>query len=140
VNVNKIRAFEEIRRHELMMERQAMQKAPGGGPAGMHGGLWRRPAPISDLPAAVTPGVHSTERDTQARREQAVLQALYFTKEMIPDSATEPDDSAPAAGDYDEPKLIPLHDVSARRMRGTGEGGGGGDGVWCFEAYSGQLC
>ena len=111
VNVNKIRAFEEIRRQELMMERQAMNANKSPNVQGSC--MWRRPPIISDLSSTVTPGANSTEKETQRKREQSVLQALYFTIEMIPDSATEPDIDTSA--EYEEPKIIPLHDVSVHR-------------------------
>ena len=107
VNVNKVRAFEEVRRQELMMERQAFDDKRHD----VHGSCaWRRPPIISDIPTVVQHGVNSTEKETQRLREQSVLQSVYFTKEMIPDTAMEADIEPPT--DVEEPKIIPLHDVS----------------------------
>ena len=80
VNVNKLKAFEDSRREELRMERSALDanKKARDGAIG-----WHRPRLISDLtPVVATPGCNSTEKKAQQQREQGVLQALYFTKEM----------------------------------------------------------
>lgn len=58
----------------------------------------------------VTPspeGSQSKEREIQMKREQTVLQALYFNYSMIPDSAAEPDAEIIK---YTEPAVIPLVD------------------------------
>ena len=77
-NVNNV-DFADSKKHELMMERKMMQdknEKIGSTP-------WRRPPPISDLPEKMADSGHqSTERKTQREREQGVLLALYFNKDM----------------------------------------------------------
>lgn len=91
------------------MERQAMNATKRE--QDVHGSCsWRHPPIISDLPTPVEFGCNSTEKETQRTREQSVLQALYFTKEMIPDSAGEPELADAGPSELSEPKVIPLHD------------------------------
>lgn len=54
-------------------------------------------------------GKESKERAIQKLREQSVLQALFFNKNMLPDNPQEPDMESE---DPEEPKTIPIDDVS----------------------------
>ncbi|KAF6215208.1 hypothetical protein GE061_009960 [Apolygus lucorum] len=68
---------------------------------------WRTPPPI-DLPAdLIVPGKNSVEKDIQHARERTTLQAIYFNRNMIPDSPAEPDLEIHASTD---PVIIPLED------------------------------
>uniref|UniRef100_A0A0K8SQU9 Serine/threonine-protein phosphatase 1 regulatory subunit 10 n=1 Tax=Lygus hesperus TaxID=30085 RepID=A0A0K8SQU9_LYGHE len=68
---------------------------------------WRTPPPI-DLPNdLVIPGKNSVEKDIQHARERTTLQAIYFNRNMIPDSPAEPDLEIHAST---EPTIIPLED------------------------------
>ena len=107
VNVNKVRAFEEVCRQELMVECQAVDANKQT--HDIHGSCaWHRPPIISDLPVVVIHGVNSTEKEVQHLREQSVLQSVYFTKDVIPDTAMEAEIEPPT--DVEELKIIPLHD------------------------------
>jgi len=55
-------------------------------------------------------GKESLERSIQRQREAGVLQALFFSRNMVPDTPNEPDPEA--AEEHQEPKIIPLEDVS----------------------------
>ncbi len=52
-------------------------------------------------------GCNSKEKDVQKQREMAVLAELYFT---LPETPKEPD---PESYNPEEPKKIPLEDVSS---------------------------
>ena len=54
-------------------------------------------------------GKDSKEKTIQKLREQSVLQALFFNKNMLPDNPQEPD---PEHEEPEEPKVIPFDDVS----------------------------
>jgi len=58
----------------------------------------------------IEPGCGSQEKKKQILREQSVLQAIYFTRNMVPDSPEEPDQMEIVP--YSEPINIPLEDVS----------------------------
>ncbi|VVC44557.1 Hypothetical protein CINCED_3A000845 [Cinara cedri] len=58
----------------------------------------------------IEPGSGSLEKKKQTLREQSVLQAIYFTRNMIPDSPEEPDQMEVVP--YSEPLNIPLEDMS----------------------------
>ena len=53
-------------------------------------------------------GKESQERDIQKVREQGVLQALFFDKNMLPGTPAEPELEHE---EVTEPKIIPLEDV-----------------------------
>eukprot|EP00102_Acyrthosiphon_pisum_P001948 XP_001942920.3 PREDICTED: putative mediator of RNA polymerase II transcription subunit 26 [Acyrthosiphon pisum] len=55
-------------------------------------------------------GSGSQEKKKQTLREQSVLQAIYFTRNMVPDSPEEPDQMEIVP--YSEPLNIPLEDMS----------------------------
>ncbi|CAH1736219.1 serine/threonine-protein phosphatase 1 regulatory subunit 10 isoform X2 [Aphis gossypii] len=59
----------------------------------------------------IEPGSGSQEKKKQTLREQSVLQAIYFTRNMIPDSPEEPDQMEIMVP-YSEPLNIPLEDMS----------------------------
>lgn len=69
---------------------------------------WRRPPKLDIVPLVVY-GCNSTEKESQAKRERTVLQEIFFSAAMIPDTPKEPDLEAV---EYVEPKRIPLEDVS----------------------------
>ena len=54
-------------------------------------------------------GKESQEKEIQKIREQGVLQALFFDKNMLPGTPAEPELEHEAVT---EPKIIPLEDVS----------------------------
>ncbi|XP_021939926.1 serine/threonine-protein phosphatase 1 regulatory subunit 10-like isoform X3 [Zootermopsis nevadensis] len=70
---------------------------------------WQPLIPIDMPPSLVEPGIHSREKDVQYAREKVILQALYFSRAMIPDSASEPDQEIHPTTD---PVIIPLDDVT----------------------------
>ncbi|WAR32020.1 PP1RA-like protein [Mya arenaria] len=55
-------------------------------------------------------GKESKERSVQRQREAGVLQALFFSRNMLPDTPKEPEMEQPE--EHEEPKVIPLEDVS----------------------------
>lgn len=70
---------------------------------------WQPLIPI-DIPTnLVEPGKNSREKEIQYAREKVVLQALYFSRSMIPDSPAEPDMEIHATTD---PVIIPLDDIT----------------------------
>lgn len=70
---------------------------------------WKPLIPL-DLPAALAEsGSKSSERAIQFAREKVVLASLYFNRNMLPDSATEPDAEHQPVTD---PVIIPLDDVT----------------------------
>jgi hypothetical protein len=76
--------FDDVKRKEMLMEKQMFAKARHQEPPPPGGTAWRRPVLItlnqdSNLPHR---GCNSTERDTQKKREEGVLFALYFQKNM----------------------------------------------------------
>lgn len=73
---------------------------------------WRRP-PRLDIDPLVVYGSSSTEKDVQAKRERTVLQEIFFSAAMIPDTPKEPDMEAV---EYVVPKTIPLEDVSCTAL------------------------
>ncbi|XP_078489519.1 serine/threonine-protein phosphatase 1 regulatory subunit 10 [Ciona intestinalis] len=68
---------------------------------------WKKPQLI-DLPASlVEPGSNSIEKDIQKEREKTVLQEIFLSIEMVPDSPAEPD---PEPYEMVPPKVIPIDD------------------------------
>uniref|UniRef100_A0A1I8HCJ2 TFIIS N-terminal domain-containing protein n=1 Tax=Macrostomum lignano TaxID=282301 RepID=A0A1I8HCJ2_9PLAT len=134
VNVNR-QSVEEMSKQEHVRERELLNKARKEGlmdgamddsssdlsssnPAASHRlqlgrpPQWYRPRPISDLPpfaAESNSGRKSTERARQAKRQEAILQVIYFSREAVPPSPAEPDVEH---ADAEEPKIIPLEEVS----------------------------
>ncbi|KOX77965.1 Serine/threonine-protein phosphatase 1 regulatory subunit 10 [Melipona quadrifasciata] len=74
---------------------------------------WKPLIPIDLPPPLVEPGKDSREKDIQYAREKGILQALYFNRSMIPDSAAEPDEERHHV--YSEPKTIPLDDLTGNK-------------------------
>ncbi|XP_064649015.1 serine/threonine-protein phosphatase 1 regulatory subunit 10-like isoform X2 [Lineus longissimus] len=110
VNVNK-HNFEDMKKQEMATERHGMERAKAISADKMAEKMtWRRPSLISNLtPRTTEHGARSTERDVQRSREQGVLQAIFFSKEMIPDTPMEPEMENT---DVEEPRIIPLEDES----------------------------
>lgn len=93
VNVNRMKDFDETKKKEMQMEKEMFAEARRG-----HGGTltmphssdimreaipWRRPPLLSLGPDSLPPkGCNSTERESQKKREEVVLFALYFSKNM----------------------------------------------------------
>ena len=63
-------------------------------------------------------GKDSKEKDIQKHREMVVLAEIYFDKNMVPETPFEPD---PESYNPEEPKKIPLEDVSIRMNQLTGQ-------------------
>ncbi|PSN43441.1 hypothetical protein C0J52_02645 [Blattella germanica] len=70
---------------------------------------WQPLIPLDLPPSLVESGARSREKDVQYAREKVILQALYFNRNMIPDSAAEPDLEIHPTTD---PTIIPLDDVT----------------------------
>ncbi|XP_049788424.1 serine/threonine-protein phosphatase 1 regulatory subunit 10-like [Schistocerca cancellata] len=70
---------------------------------------WQPLIPIDVPTNLVEPGKNSREKEIQYAREKIVLQALYFSRSMIPDSPAEPDMEIHATTD---PVIIPLDDIT----------------------------
>ena len=51
----------------------------------------------------------SVEKDIQQEREKSVLQEIFLSLEMVPESPAEPD---PEPYELVPPKIIPIEDVS----------------------------
>lgn len=108
--VNVTKNFMDMARMEMTSEREALQlsrklqnedlmdvQTP-----------WRRPIEL-DLPEPLAaPGCKSLEKDIQFAREKSVLQSLYFSRNMIPDTPAEPD---PENHQMKDPVIIPLEDT-----------------------------
>uniref|UniRef100_H2YQE2 Uncharacterized protein n=1 Tax=Ciona savignyi TaxID=51511 RepID=H2YQE2_CIOSA len=70
-------------------------------------GGWIKPSLI-DLPAPlVESGSNSVEKDIQKEREKTVLQEIFLSIDMVPDSPAEPD---PEPYEMIPPKIIPTDD------------------------------
>ncbi|KAK3087031.1 hypothetical protein FSP39_000676 [Pinctada imbricata] len=107
-NVNRPKNFMDMKKQEAQMDRKAMETARRLTNDSMVESIpWRRPPLIDGLVISVDPGSQSTEKQTQRERETSVLQAIFFTKEMLPDTPSEPDLESVEPSD---PKFIPLED------------------------------
>lgn len=69
---------------------------------------WRFPELVDNVPAFAY-GSKSREAKIQADRERTVLQAIYFSRSLVPDSPTEPDLEFHETTD---PQVIPLDDLT----------------------------
>lgn len=70
---------------------------------------WQPLIPLTLPPSLAEPGSKSREKEVQYAREKVVLQSLYFHRDMIPDTPSEPDlENHPTT----DPAIIPLNDVS----------------------------
>ncbi|XP_058803454.1 serine/threonine-protein phosphatase 1 regulatory subunit 10 [Phymastichus coffea] len=113
--VNVTKTFTDMKAMEKMNEREAFQMARKLNSEDImeEKTVWKPLIPI-DLPAPlVEPGKDSREKDIQYAREKGILQALYFHRSMIPDSAAEPDEERHQI--VIEPKVIPLDDLTGNK-------------------------
>lgn len=113
--VNVTKTFGDMAKMEMSSERQAIQMSRKlGGDDLMEPQIpWRVPYMIElDEPLA-PPGSKSLEKDIQFAREKSVLQALYFDKRRIPDSAEEP---IPENHQMSDPVTIPLDDPESQEI------------------------
>ncbi|KAJ8681053.1 hypothetical protein QAD02_016840 [Eretmocerus hayati] len=113
--VNVTKTFTDMKNMEKMNEREAFQMARKLSSEDVmeERTLWKPLIPI-DLPLPlVEPGKDSREKDIQYAREKGILQALYFNRNMIPDSASEPDEERHHV--FMEPKIIPLDDLTGNK-------------------------
>lgn len=121
-NVNRPKDFRNAAQMEMRNERQTILNAMKGnlgldpGEEDSNGATgvietipWRRPPKLDIIPLVVY-GCNSTEKESQAKRERTVLQEIFFSAAMIPDTPKEPDLEAV---EYIEPKRIPLEDESS---------------------------
>ncbi|XP_063422981.1 serine/threonine-protein phosphatase 1 regulatory subunit 10-like [Mytilus trossulus] len=110
VNVNRV-DFDQMKKQEMLSDRKAMESAKRLTHDKMAEQIpWRRPPVIEGLPPGIENGANSVEKDIQRERELVVLQALFFNKDMLPDSPAEPDLEPFEPSD---PKFIPLEDESS---------------------------
>lgn len=108
VNRPKPQNFDEMKKQEMILDRKAMESARRLINDNMVEAIpWRRPPIIDGLVIVVEPGSQSVEKDIQREREQHVLQAIFFNKDMLPDSPAEPDMESVEPSD---PKFIPLEE------------------------------
>ena len=91
VNVNRLKDFDEIKKKEMQMEKEMFAEArrshthtqPHSADHMVETIPWRRPPILSLGPDALpVKGCNSTEREAQKKREEGVLFALYFSKNM----------------------------------------------------------
>ncbi|XP_015113907.1 serine/threonine-protein phosphatase 1 regulatory subunit 10 isoform X2 [Diachasma alloeum] len=113
--VNVTKTFTDMKQMEKQGEREAFQMARKLNTEDVmeEKTRWRLLIPIDLPPPLVEPGKESKEKDIQYAREKGILQALYFNRGMIPDSAAEPDDErhhVPV-----DPKVIPLDDLTGNK-------------------------
>ncbi|XP_046398553.1 serine/threonine-protein phosphatase 1 regulatory subunit 10-like isoform X2 [Ischnura elegans] len=109
--VNVTKTFMDMKQMERTHEREAFQMARKlAHEDTMEERMqWKALIPLMLPPPLAEPGSKSREKDVQYAREKVVLQSLYFHREMIPDSASEPDNENHPTTD---PKIIPLNDAS----------------------------
>ncbi|CAH8831700.1 unnamed protein product [Trichobilharzia szidati] len=105
VNVNRV-SIEDIRRREHSMERQLFKRSYED--SEVFSQKWYSPYPLETI-FLVEPGCKSIERQIQLERERCVLQAIYFTRESIPQSPEEPDTEIV---EHVPPLQIPLDDLT----------------------------
>lgn len=109
--VNVTRTFSDMKNMEHTGEREALQmsrKLPSEDT--MDERTPWKPLVLIDLPAPLAEhGFKSSEKSIQFAREKVVLASLYFNRNMLPDSATEPDlEHQPVT----DPVIIPLDDAT----------------------------
>ncbi|XP_071449446.1 serine/threonine-protein phosphatase 1 regulatory subunit 10-like [Hetaerina americana] len=109
--VNVTKTFMDMKQMERTHEREAFQMARKLA----HEDImeeriqWQSLVPLTLPPPLAEPGSKSREKDVQYAREKVVLQSLYFHRDMIPDSPSEPDNEIHPTTD---PAIIPLNDAS----------------------------
>ncbi|OQR78742.1 hypothetical protein BIW11_02678 [Tropilaelaps mercedesae] len=106
----------DIKMIEMRMERERL-RAPNDRMEEQQ--TWRMP-PIIDIPPERAPSLQSEEigrasemRHVEAARQATVLEVIYFSRHMVPDSAVEPEPENRRPSDAVEVKVIPLEDVEA---------------------------
>lgn len=110
-NVNRPKDFNQLKKQEAHLDRKVMESARRSTKDNMNEAIpWRRPPLITGLVTTVEPGSLSKEKQIQKEREKGVLQAIFFTKEMLPDTPSEPDLETVEPAD---PKFIPLEDENS---------------------------
>ncbi|XP_078040250.1 phosphatase 1 nuclear targeting subunit isoform X2 [Augochlora pura] len=113
--VNVTKTFTDMKQMEKQNEREAFQMARKLSTEDLmeERTRWKPLIPIDLPPALVESGKDSREKDIQYAREKGILQALYFNRSMIPDSAAEPDEERHHV--YSDPKIIPLDDLTGNK-------------------------
>ncbi|XP_011882558.1 PREDICTED: serine/threonine-protein phosphatase 1 regulatory subunit 10 isoform X1 [Vollenhovia emeryi] len=113
--VNVTKTFTDMKQMEKQNEREAFQMARKLNTEDLmeEKTRWKPLIPIDLPPPLVDPGKDSKEKDVQYAREKGILQALYFNRSMIPDSAAEPDEERHHV--MADPKGIPLDDLTGNR-------------------------
>ncbi|XP_076640146.1 phosphatase 1 nuclear targeting subunit [Colletes latitarsis] len=113
--VNVTKTFTDMKQMEKQNEREAFQMARKLSNEDLmeERTRWKPLIPIDLPPALVESGKDSREKDIQYAREKGILQALYFNRSMIPDSAAEPDEERHHV--YSDPKIIPLDDLTGNK-------------------------
>lgn len=82
------------------------QSAATGGPGG-----WYMPPPVEGAVCPPTPTA-TVERERVLARDMQVLKAMYFSRNLIPESPSEPDPMpALAPSERRDPIIVPLTDV-----------------------------
>jgi len=107
VNVNKLK-FEEQRKRELELEKNAMHKKASGKDDGRPWPEMKKLDISEEQLPDIDYGGNSNEKKEQQQRENTVLQALFFNN-TLPNNPVEPD---AAGGTRGETKPIPLDDKS----------------------------
>ncbi|KAL4218755.1 hypothetical protein ACF0H5_021342 [Mactra antiquata] len=109
VNVNRPKDFNQAKRDEMIQDRRAFESSIRMKNDRMMEQLtWYRPKVVNGY-KVFEYGKESVEKGIQKIREQSVLQALFFNKNMIPDNPQEPDMENV---EPEEPKMIPVDDMS----------------------------
>lgn len=109
--VNVTKTFTDMKQMEHSGEREALQlsrKLPTEDLMDERTN-WKPLIPLDLPPPLAEPGSKSSEKAIQYAREKVVLASLYFNRNMLPDSATEPDIEHQPVTD---PVIIPLEDVT----------------------------
>ncbi|XP_060576441.1 serine/threonine-protein phosphatase 1 regulatory subunit 10-like isoform X2 [Ruditapes philippinarum] len=107
VNVNRPKDFNQAQRNEMMADRRAFESSVRMKNDHMQEQItWYRPKIVEGY-KVFDYGKDSKEKTIQKLREQSVLQALFFNRNMLPDNPQEPD---PEHEEPQEPKIIPVDD------------------------------
>lgn len=109
--VNVTKTFTDMKQMEHVGEREALQlsrKVPNEDLMDERT-TWKPLVPLDLPPPLAESGSKSLEKSIQFAREKVVLQALYFNRTMLPESAAEPDVEHHHVTD---PAIIPLEDVT----------------------------
>ncbi len=116
VNVNKLK-FENLREFESKMEKAAFNSKSNLSDEGDNNENeipWYKPRPLLvDNREPFTPGCNSKEKMVQQDREKNVLQVIYFSKDMTPDTPAEADPAEPGTIKGKPITHIPLEDAEA---------------------------